>query len=575
MTVRSALATPEVLRWLCDSPALPVECAPDLLEKICFEAVNGFKRLAHGGIEVGGILYGVRNSAVRVRALRPIPCEHKLGPSFILSESDEAALRESLRTAGQDPDFAALEPVGCYLSHSRRGFTLADSDLTLLNRYFPGSWQFVLLLVPAKSAPTRIGLFTRDTAGVFVCRHEFTYSTPADGSSSEGQMVRIPTPAEIMPLAETSAEDRRENALARFNTFLEGQERQRRVGRWNLAASIAILLLCLAGLAYAWWRARPAAAPTTMPMRVSGTDNQLKVDWDPAAEPIQTATRGVLEIRDGDAALVRLPVARDVLRNGTVYYTRHSDRVELRLRLLRGDSEVSESVVYFINPIAVQPAPTEPPQSPVVYAQAIPPPTPREVQQPMREPVPEADRFQPTRVFRAPPAQRSVHSDTTILPAVPDVEIAASPKPVLPFAVTAPPPPPAVVHKPAQPRFGRIIWTGELRRGAILSFSAQGPSAGTINGALPGGPVKVSVFPAELIDGGIVIYTSSPKVPKAELPSALNGWNTVLYKYDTKRAADLQLVQPPAASNEWSQLVVRNGNRPLSVIVLDWSRSEN
>ena len=96
-----------------------------------------------------------------------------------------------------------------------------------------------------------------------------------------------------------------------------------------------------------------------------------------------------------------------------------------------------------------------------------------------------------------------------------------------------------------------------------------------MNGGLPGTPVKVSVFPAELIDGGMVIYTSNAQVPKAELPGALNGWNTVLYKYDTKRAADLQLVQPPAASNDWKQLVVRNGNRPLSVIVLDWSRSEN
>jgi len=59
---------------------------------------------------------------------------------------------------------------------------------------------------------------------------------------------------------------------------------------------------------------------------------------------------------------------------------------------------------------------------------------------------------------------------------------------------------------PPQPSTGRLIWTGSLRRNALLSLSPSGASSGILNGRLPGDPVKIRLQPAELVEGGIAVY---------------------------------------------------------------------
>ena len=44
--------------------------------------------------------------------------------------------------------------------------------------------------------------------------------------------------------------------------------------------------------------------------------------------------------------------------------------------------------------------------------------------------------------------------------------------------------------------------------------------------------MKVEVRPAELMEGGMVIFTKDQNL-RPESPSLSNGWNTVLYKLDT------------------------------------------
>jgi len=86
----------------------------------------------------------------------------------------------------------------------------------------------------------------------------------------------------------------------------------------------------------------------------------------------------------------------------------------------------------------------------------------------------------------------------------------------------------------------------------------------------------VSVHVGQLVEGGIEVYTEdSKRAAPAEPPSAQNGWNIVVYKPDTKRiAADLRVVEVPSAANSWNHMVVQNGKRPVSMLVIDWERAQ-
>jgi hypothetical protein len=121
---------------------------------------------------------------------------------------------------------------------------------------------------------------------------------------------------------------------------------------------------------------------------------------------------------------------------------------------------------------------------------------------------------------------------------------------------------------------GRLIWTGHLPKRSILSMSAAGASLGYLNGWLPQARVHVEVRPAELIEGGIVIFTKDQSL-RSESPSLSNGWNTVLYKLDAARASELEVLEPPGPVNDWNHLMLRNGARSLSVIVVDWRTEKN
>jgi hypothetical protein len=75
------------------------------------------------------------------------------------------------------------------------------------------------------------------------------------------------------------------------------------------------------------------------------------------------------------------------------------------------------------------------------------------------------------------------------------------------------------------------------------------------------------------VDGGIAIFSSDrTRSDISEPPSTRNGWNVVVYKWDPKRTSELTLIERPGASNGWRQLVLRNGNHNISVVVVDWQR---
>jgi proteasome lid subunit RPN8/RPN11 len=149
-------------RWQAEGCPLAVEYSLDSMDGLRAEAVEGLFRLAKGGLEVGGVLFGERNDGlVRILATRPMACQHASGPAFVLSEKDEADLKAMIESAASDPELSGLVPVGWYHSHTRSGIALSDKDLEIVRRHFPEPWQVSLILHPAKTAPTRAGFFFR------------------------------------------------------------------------------------------------------------------------------------------------------------------------------------------------------------------------------------------------------------------------------------------------------------------------------------------------------------------------------------------------------------------------------
>ena len=558
-------------------PASPlIECHPDVLETVRAAAVDGLMRLGRGGIEVGGLLFG-RNTgdAVRILAVRPFECEHRFGPGFVLSENDEALLRQSIDPDNRDEETRDLDLVGWYMSHCRRGCTLAESDVLIFDRYFPKPGSVTLVVIPERSGPARAGFFVRDANGAV--RPDVPYSEVSLAPAAE------PIRAVQRSLAVVdNAEDSREVALTRLQTYLKGQEKHRRVSTLNLWITLALFLLPLiGGGCYLWIKGHAIGGPAAIPLNVSGSGTQIRIEWDAKLESVQKASAGLLEMREADGTSVRVNVPPDALRTGSAIYNRRSEKVEIRLRLLYPNRPPFDSVVYFINPLSSEPARSpepsaKPPEAPPTVAGKTDPPPRVPGPQPETAKSPDARRFEPPKIAGSTPAPvTTVELGPATLPTdVSPSGPAPSLKLPLSSAPVAPPPAPAPPRAPARPHSGRLIWTGELARNALLSFSATGVSAGSMNGHLPGYPVSVAVYPGDLVAGGIEVYVRDPnRATTAEPPGAQNGWNTTVFKYDPKRIPDIRILEAPTAANSWNQLVLQNGKRPISVLVIDWAES--
>ena len=158
--------SPSFERWAVDGLPLAVEYSPAVMQDIRAAAVDGFYKIPHGGVEVGGVLFGERISdGVRILAFRPIACQYATGPSFTLSENDRAGLARLLETYASEEDLRDLVPVGWYHSHTRSELCLTESDLEIYNTYFPEPWQVSLVLRPERAAPVRAGFFAREPDG--------------------------------------------------------------------------------------------------------------------------------------------------------------------------------------------------------------------------------------------------------------------------------------------------------------------------------------------------------------------------------------------------------------------------
>ena len=557
--------------WSAPEHDLRIEYSVVALDEIRQTAVEGYHRLPHGGVETGGILFGThQENTVRIQAWRAIDCQYSKGPSFVLSENEEAALAETLESWRGEAALDGLEPVGWYRAHTRSEVSLADADLAFFNRFFPQPWQTGLIVRPSSFAPTRAGFFLREADG----------GIRAESSYHEFTLLPIGADQAAMAAAAAAIQKAAPAATAKApNPVLEVPPPPPR-GSGASWKWYAVVLGVLAFAILGFWLMKPS--PQGVKLSAMDMGGQLRIAWDVAARPITRARSGWIEIDDhGVRTHVSLTPAD--LHSGSVFYARQSGDVAVRLTVDSPGSAPFAETTRFLKPgesVALQQR---------VDAQAKPePPHPAAVEparveaQPVavKSPAPVAS-AKPAVAFRAPEA--AVRLPSTELPAIPPPEI-DSPQPAPPAGlasvlvpVVAPPAAPA-----AQPRratapatgaaaSGRITWIGKFPKNGRLVIEHNHASAGALTGALPAVKARVSAYPGDLSSAGLTLFTADPRYaqPLSEKAGAENGGHPTTYTWDPKRAAGVQVLEQPGPQNGY-KLVLESALPKLSVVVLEW-----
>ncbi len=602
--------------WSVAGRPISVEYPLPVIDEIRAAAVAGYCRFPRGGIEVGGILFGSHEGgAVRILEARPVEIEYALGPSFVLSERDHARFAEALSAGAAD---TGLEPVGWYHSHTRSDVCLSAQDKETHHRYFGKTWQVALVLRPEPFGTARAAFFTRGADGELPAEDpegEFAITVgsskvrtmPAAGQQQAPLVMKAAFAPGNAAVGVVTVEPEAAEAAPPEAAPAAITELAERPGRFRwVAAVLAAVALSLAVWAGArwWWNSRQ---PEPLALRVLDNGGQLQISWDRDAPPVRQAKSGTLEIQDGANRIV-LPFDHERLLEGSVTYARHSETVEVRLSVDRGGRPQAEEFVRFLGkPIALPPAAAALPPSaaaPVIKvespAQAEPPPVAETREPPVRgveeketradlrksrneAPAPAAATAASPRQFNIARLEthRSARQPVAVL-APPAISISGAIPANAPVASSAaqrlaPPPAPPLAHSPnpvskpayAGPSSGRIIWTGQLERGVVLSIDGSHASTGAVTGELPGVPVRVTAYPAELSGRGRVVFSANPR-GRRDAAGPQNGWNETSYTYDPRRAASVIVTEAPGPQHGWKRVSVRADRQSIAVIIIDW-----
>jgi len=591
-----AVVTPEFGVWEVPGHPVRIEYSDAVMQQIRIEAVEGFHRVPHGGVETGGILFGThQGDLVRILAWRPIACEYATGPSFTLSEKDRAALTEALRSSSADVDLAALEPAGWYHSHTRSEIFLSDLDLEFFQHYFPQRWQVALVVRPASFAPARAGFFFREADGSVHAEKSYAefLLTPSGAAGPRAKQEQEEDKEQQTPIAaQARAEAARE--LAEPEPERPAVE-TRRGWRWKWYA--AALIVIAAAAATGIWLFQPSTE--RLSLSATDADGQLHIAWNRTAGPIRNAVRGSLEIEDHGVRTEAKLTPAD-LRSGSISYAPQSGNIVVRLKVDQPGRAPVEEVTRFLKPGESSPPPAVPQPDPakeILEREAAAMRTRIEQQDAqlsklqkmvgtMQPPHPSVPALPPAPIQRTEPAPppKQAARPLPVMAALPAVTIPQPKTLSLPPAIepVALAPPTAVamrapvpVPSAPPPASGRIIWTGKFAKDGRLVIEGRRASTGAIVGALPARPARVSAYPGDLTDEGMKLFTSEVKYarPQIEAAGAGNGWNRTTYTFDPKRSARVRIVEQPGPKNGY-KLVMQSDTTKLGVVVIEWRAAE-
>lgn len=518
--------------------------------------------------EATGLLLGTRDeTGVRVLAFRRLVPKRSLGRSGGLSESDREAVARLIAGPPAEGELYGLEPLGWFRAQPRRDLTLAEWELDLLNDFFKEPRQLGMVLRPAGVGPARARFYLRENGEFRVNAYrELTVPVSAETPilAIEPQATR-PHPA-IRPLAWPP-----QPIPAPVEPSLAPPSgRPWRRWMWRTASAVATTALVIG-----YWLVSSPRDPVhriATPLASGAADRQTR------SAPTEALDIGPNR-PPGD--LAEIAPSADTTWN-TDEDSRYARRIaELNKQLKELEEQNPQLKDYGA-------ALSKPPENTAASENANAPEnagasqresaargndrTERAAQN--RPQATKPDR--PLRPLPSIPAPVIIAKPVELAaPPLVAREVAPTPAPVWPQAVTVTPPPKPQPKTPAPvvPSSGTLIWTGRLRKNATVILDGKNASFGALVGALPGRPVQYRVYPGDLTDNGILVFTSSSQDARRgwDSPGPQNGWNRIIFEFDPRAASGVEVEEAPTPSNGWRRMVLRCTNPKLSVVYVKWS----
>ena len=151
--------------WNPAGAPFPIRYSHSLLQEIDFLAGDGYRRIPHGGLEVGGLLYGpVEDGVLTLVAYQAIECQHSSGPNFALSELDIERLVAQISQPFRENE-TELPVAGWFISHCRGELAMTQQEVDLFAELFPAPHCVTLLVKPEKFKATQYGFLARTRTG--------------------------------------------------------------------------------------------------------------------------------------------------------------------------------------------------------------------------------------------------------------------------------------------------------------------------------------------------------------------------------------------------------------------------
>lgn len=421
----------------------------DVVSRLGLDAMEAYKSVPHGGLEIGGLLLGRRvGGTIYIDGFEPVESEHRLGPHYKLSERDTQVFEDALKRYSS--------AIGIYRTQTRLdSLALQVDDAELFSRYFNGPDNVYLLIQPS----TGRAAFFLPQDGSLALIHEFPFRAsdlPAEAEEQdEVPATPAPAPAAAMPVAIPVAVP---HDAAREPVRDPGPvPPTARKTPWFVPVAAVLCGMACGALLYeaahdaarrpapAPMASAPAVIPASAPPRqaevpghivlnVQRDGPSIRLLWDRNSPVIRNAAKGIVYIHDGEHES-QLTLDPKELNTGLISYWPETRDVTFRMEIY-ATGHSSDDSIRVVGGTPVPVAQTRP--APVASSRPTPMP-------PAAVPAP------PQRV----PATQGSASRTETRPAViaaPAPAPAAPPAPVVaesrPSPFNAPPKPTAVAPAP-------------------------------------------------------------------------------------------------------------------------------
>lgn len=396
------------------SGGVTVNMAVPVAESIRQEVIGAFRALPRRGLEIGGVLIGrvVRRSPleVSVQAFEPVPCEHRFGPSFSLSDKDLAQLEQML---ARSQSHAGGSVLGYFRSFTGREIELDATDQELIQQRFRDPDQLILAIQPVSFTQCVAWCFVRQD-GQFPVRptgspfpfaegpgaKENPQSEPEPPPRPEASETPQPEPtadpapeveaepAGVAVLPDAAPKPTRSLAAPRSPSPRLESEPERAAPRrlWPWAV---VLLAGLAGFA-AFHRGGESTEARQLPpigLAAQRTTNGVEVTWDGSHLARQKATGGLLAISDGTSKS-RIELDETAVARGRLTYQPSGGDLLVHMSVFGPGQQWTTESLRLPGTGPSPSAPAEPEETPTTATAAAVSPEP--APQPEPEPPPPA-----------------------------------------------------------------------------------------------------------------------------------------------------------------------------------------